>query len=147
MARHRAQHRLKKQRPQLKLDLSNPVWHLYWILPLAATVLIAVFTVTYALTPPEGEAEKAATAATLTRQNPATTERARTYLDKLDAEGIHVEPGKAIFYGEAVCAHRREYNTSLVGLTKQVEQELGTQLSRIQAHRLVDIADSELCHK
>jgi hypothetical protein len=143
MARHRAQHRLQRQ-PILRPDLGNPVWHLWWILPLAATVCIVLLTVTVTFTPPETGAERAVAASTLPRPDPTTTEEARAFLDALAAHRVAVEPHQAVFAGQAVCAQRRQFNTSLATLAASVRQYMPN-IRKIDAATLVDDADRNLC--
>lgn len=144
--RHRARHRLKRRR-----NRSVPPG-LWFLVAAAVVVVTGVVSIAWAVTGlhPGGTSQTAAQATELARQNPATAERARSYLDNLDEEGIHVEPRRAVFYGEAVCAHRHEYNSSLVGLTEQVwelTRDSDPGLTRFQVHRLVDNADSHLCQE
>jgi len=144
VARHRAQHRLTPQ-PRLRLELSNPVWHLYWILPLALAVCVVLITATWTLTPPEREAEKAAAASVLPRPDPTATEEARAFLRALAAHRVAVEPHQAVFAGQAVCA-QRALNASLASLSAAVQQYMPN-IRKIDAATLVDDADRNLCRQ
>jgi hypothetical protein len=55
-----------------------------------------------------------------------------------------VEPHQAVFAGQAVCAQRRQFNTSLATLAASVRQYMPN-IRKIDAATLVDDADRNLC--
>lgn len=132
-----AKHRLAQRQDSFRV--------LWWLIPVAAALTGGTLTAALMLSGPQPTAtENAAQSSILPRPDPTTTEEARAYLNALGVHRVALEPHQAVFVGEAVCAQRKQFHTSLATLSSQLRVWV-PHLSALDSATLVDDADRNLC--